>query len=138
MRIMAIDYGRRRIGIALSDPSGTIAQPFLTIEKRSRKLLLQQLESIIDKNGVTLVLVGNPLSLKGESTPMSLEIAKLIQRLKKNMKIKVLSWDERFTSRLAVRVLKDHNLKPYNVDCIAAALILEDFLASKTKNCGKS
>ncbi len=135
---MAIDYGRRRVGVAMTDPAGIIAQPFLTIENSSRGALIQKLKSIIEKNGVEIVIVGNPLSLKGEPTSIGEEISKFVQRLKRDVKIEVLNWDERFTSRLAVKVLKDHRLKPYNIDGISASLILEDFLESKIKSCRKS
>lgn len=131
MKIMAVDYGKMRIGIALTDPLGIIAQPYLTISYNSRKELIKRLKFISEQNSVGLILVGNPVSLDGRTNEMSEEINRFVRDLKKSLKIEVQLWDERFTSQYAVRVLKDHGIKKKNLDEIVASLMLEEYLRHK-------
>jgi len=132
VRIMAIDYGKNRVGIALTDPLCTIAQPLLTLETKSQKELIRRLKLIIEENDVGLILVGNPVSHHGESTKMSQEVTSFVGKLKKNTTIEVKLWDERFTSRYAVNILKDIGLKQKSakLDQIAASLMLDEYLRS--------
>lgn len=130
---MAIDYGRVRTGIALSDPSGVIAQPYQTIITKSQKALLQRLKCIIEENNVQLVILGNPISLTGRATEMGQEVLKFARHLERMAKVRIKLWDERFTSLLAVNLLKDYNLKSKNTDQIVASLILEDYLKNKNE-----
>ncbi len=132
MKIMAVDYGKMRIGIALTDPMGIIAQPYLTITYNSRKDLIKRLKFISEQNSVGLILVGNPVSLDGRTNEMSEEINRFVKDLKKSLKIEVQLWDERFTSKYALRVLKDHGIKKKNLDEIAASLMLEEYLRQRT------
>ncbi|MEO0096050.1 MAG: Holliday junction resolvase RuvX [candidate division WOR-3 bacterium] len=131
MKVMAIDYGRTKIGIALTDPLGIIAQPYLSIPYISKKGLIKRLKCICEENSVGLILVGNPLRHNGKDSEMSGEIKKFAYDLKKLLKIKVHLWDERFTSQLATKVLKDHSIKSKNLDQISASLMLEEFLKQK-------
>ncbi len=132
MRIMAIDYGKKRVGIAISDPLGVISHPLITLKVKSRKELIKRLKFIIEENNIGLVLVGNPLSHTGELTQMSKEIHKFLKQFKKSIATEVKLWDERFTSRYAVHILKEKGLKQQKdkIDQVAASLILDDYLKS--------
>lgn len=136
MRIMAIDYGKKRTGIAITDPLGVISQPLLTLEVKSQKELIRRLKFIIQENGVGLILVGNPLSHNGHATKMSQEIATFVNRLKKAVTIEIQLWDERFTSQYAANILKDIGLrrKDAEIDQIAASLILDEYIKSQSLN----
>ncbi|MGQ9816397.1 MAG: Holliday junction resolvase RuvX [bacterium] len=129
MKIMAVDYGKMRVGIALTDPLGVIAQPYLTITYKSRKDLIKRIKSISEQNNVGLILVGNPLSLDGGTNKMSEEIRRFTRDLKKSLSIEIRLWDERFTSQYAEKILKDHSIKKRNLDEISASLMLEEYLS---------
>jgi putative Holliday junction resolvase len=133
---MAIDYGKKRVGIAITDPLGIISQPFLTIEMKSPKELIKRLKFIVQENDVGLILVGNPLSHNGNSTNMSQEVLAFVKRLRKAVTVEVKLWDERFTSRYAENILKDVGLKKKNmqIDQIAASLILDEYIKSQSLN----
>lgn len=131
MKIMAVDYGKMRIGIALTDPLGVIAQPYLAIPHKSQKDLIKRLKFISEQNNVGLILVGNPLCLDGSANEMSEEVKKFVKRLGKSLKIKVQLWDERFTSQYAAKILKEHGIKQKNLDEVSASLMLEEYLRQK-------
>ena len=132
MRVMAIDYGENRVGIALSDPLGVIAQPLTTIRVKSQKALFKQILEIIQQSNVELIIIGNPLSHKGEATEMSEQISRFIKRLKKMTDIEIKSWDERFTSQYAMNIMKEMKIKKQKdlVDQIAASIMLDEYLRS--------
>lgn len=131
MKIMAIDYGKINIGIALTDPLGIIAQPYLTIHYKSYKELIKRLKFICEENNVGLILVGNPLLLDGKDSAMSDEIKRFVTKLKKSLNIEVKLWDERYTSQLAAKLLKDFGIRNKNLDQISASLMLEEYLRQK-------
>ena len=134
MRIMAIDYGKKKVGLAITDPLCIISQPLLTIEVKSQKELIQRLKFIIEENNVGLILIGNPISHSGNSTKMSQEVSKFATKLRKMINIDIKLWDERFTSRYAEKSLKDIGLKKKDVkiDQIAASIILDEYLKSQS------
>jgi putative Holliday junction resolvase len=119
---MAIDYGKKRVGIALSDPLGVISQPLTTIKVKSQKALFGQILEIIQQSDVGLVIIGNPLSHKGEATKMSEQISRFMKQLKKITDIEIKLWDERFTSQYAMNLMKEIKVKKQKdlVDQVAA------------------
>lgn len=135
MRIMAIDYGQRKVGIAMSDELGVISQPLMTLRAKSQKEFIKRLKFIVKENNVGLILVGNPLSHSGKSTPISEEILRFVKVLEKSIAVEVKLWDERFTSRYASRILKEKGIKQKgNIDQIAASLMLEEYLKTQAGN----
>jgi len=133
MRIMAIDYGMKRVGVAITDPSCTISQPLLTIKPKSDFDLIKRLKCIAEENEVGLILVGNPLSLKGEPTKMSNEIERFLRKLRRLIDIEVVKWDERYMSKYATNQLKTlgKKSKKEDIDRVAASIMLEEYLQSK-------
>jgi len=130
MKIMAIDYGKARVGVAMTDPLGVIAQPVSTIRVKSQNDLIKKLKYFIAQNDVKLVLIGNPISLRGGATEMSDEVLRFMKHLRKAVKVEVKLWDERYTSQYAAHILKGLKLKKIKIkqDQIAASIILEDYL----------
>ncbi|MEO0160797.1 MAG: Holliday junction resolvase RuvX [candidate division WOR-3 bacterium] len=131
MKIMAIDYGKKRAGIALTDPLGIIAQPLLTISYKSERELIQRLKCLCAENNVGLILVGNPHRADGSASEMSEEVKRFARKLKKVLAIDVQFWDERYTSKLAQGFLKEYGIKSKDLDRIAASLMLEEYLRWK-------
>jgi len=131
-RIVCIDYGRKKLGIAMSDPLGITAQPFDTWHNLSRKQILDKIKDLIDDYGVDRIVVGLPLTLKGEKGKIADLAIEFVSFLRDNLHIKVVMWDERMSSRIAVRTLQTLGKKPSKdrnkIDKIAASVILQDYM----------
>ncbi|MBI5464138.1 MAG: Holliday junction resolvase RuvX [Ignavibacteriales bacterium] len=137
-RLMGVDYGSQRIGLALSDPLGIIAQPLETIPNDPNTV--SAIVKLSSQQGVVGVVVGMPLNLKGEIGAKAKEVEAFIQTLKENLDIDVVCWDERFTSTIAQHTLRSMGTTKRQrredkgrIDAMAAALILQSFL-DRTKH----
>ena len=131
-RILGIDYGHRRIGIALSDPLRITAQSFPTIKVKSLEQVFSELETIIRDKDVTEIVVGMPLNLKGEKGLSAQKVDEFIQHLKNRFELPIHTWDERWSSLAAQRTILELGKSPSRhkdkVDQISALLILQSFL----------
>jgi putative Holliday junction resolvase len=131
-RILAIDYGRKRIGLALSDELGLTAQPLVTIVRANRRDDLRRLREICRRYGVTCILVGHPLHMTGEAGEMAAEAARFAARLKKELRIVVELVDERLTTweadQLMVETKSSSRRKRIHIDDVAAAILLREYL----------
>ncbi|NLP12530.1 Holliday junction resolvase RuvX [bacterium] len=131
-RIMGIDYGSRRIGISLSDPTQTIASPLTTLVFRNDCELLKQLCHLITDHEVVAVVVGWPLNMNGAAGEKADAVEKFVRCLRVSLNLPIYLWDERWTTVSAHRVLMEQGLQPSRnkgrVDAIAGAFILEAFL----------
>lgn len=130
---MAIDYGLKRVGVAITDPLCTISQPLLTIEPRSGSDLIKRLKCIAQEHEVGLIILGNPLSLQGKPTEMSNRIERFLKKLKRSIDVEVVLWDERYSSKYAVKRMRNLGIsgKKEEIDRIAAAIMLDEYLESK-------
>ncbi len=131
-RVLAIDYGRRRIGVAISDPLGYTAQPLPTIEVKSLAQTLAALEQIIRDQQVVEIVVGLPLNMKGEQGVAAEAVLQFVQQLQSKFAGPIHTWDERWTTVAAHRSMHELGHAPsrrkHQVDQIAAQLILQSFL----------
>jgi len=131
-RVLGIDYGVKRIGLAVSDPTGLIAQGLPTLSHKSLPKTLESLENIVHELGVRLVVVGFPLTMRGEIGDMADKTEKFMQRLRERLDVPVEAWDERLTTVLAHRTAKEYGKSPGRnktaIDEIAATLILQNYL----------
>ena len=131
-RILCLDYGRRRVGVAVSDPLGLTAQPVETWTGVSREKLLERICALIEEMGVEKIVLGLPLTLKGERGDMAQEVERFASELHHRGGIPVTLWDERFTSVQARRIIRQKGEKPSRkkeeIDLIAAVLLLQNYL----------
>ncbi len=131
-RILAIDFGLRRIGLAVSDALGLTAQGLQTLERSRIQSDLERIGDLIAEYSVALVIVGHPLSKSGNETSMSTHVAAFAEKLRKYLAVEVLLWDERLTSSEANRILRDSGLgiekRRKAVDRMAATLLLQGYL----------
>jgi putative Holliday junction resolvase len=131
-RILGIDYGQRRIGLAVSDPLGILATGLPTIVYQTLPDALDQIEKIISDYQVCEVVVGLPLNLKGEEGGAAQQTRRFIEELRKRLALAISVWDERFTSRLAQRTLKTIGKSPSRnrekIDKLSATLMLQNYL----------
>jgi len=134
-RILALDYGEKRIGLALSDPSRILAIPFKVLENRGFEFLAGEIESVINEYGVTLVLVGMPYAIEGGDTPKTVETKNFMSKLSKHLTITVQSWDERYSTDEAIKELikmgYDWKERRQLQDAMAAAMILKSYLENQ-------
>jgi len=121
MRILAVDFGERRIGIALSDEGGAIAYPYQVIERISDRKAIAEIERICREKGVGKIILGCPYSLKGKETAITRRVLSFLRKLRK-IGIDVLLYDERWTTKIASRI------SDRMVDARAAAIMLGDYL----------
>ena len=134
MRILAIDYGRKRIGLAISDPMGVMAHGLETLHRKSVRKDVAHLEKLVRQQGVGLIVVGNPLLLDGTPSEMSVEAEEFGARLAEACGVEYRMWDERMTSLEAGHLLRETGRAPGRdggVDQMAARIILDSYLAAQ-------
>jgi len=131
-RILAIDYGNRRIGLAITDPLGITAQGLDTLVVGSRKEAMRRVSETIDSWKVTTILLGMPLNMDGTRGERAEEVATLAERLRSSTGLPVILWDERLTSQAAARTMHRLGVKlkgrKRDVDRIAATMMLQEYL----------
>ena len=134
-RLLGIDPGRKRIGVAISDENKIIATPYTTLIKNNFSDLLTQMNKIISDNGVKGIIIGNPINMDGSPSQSSQSAKDLAINLSKNISIPITMWDERLSSRGAFNLSNDLNVntskKISKLDENSAAFILQgalDFL----------
>lgn len=134
-RIMGLDVGDRRIGVAVSDPLGLTAQPVMTLVRTNRRQDLKSLQRLIRKYDCAEIVVGNPLYMSGDQSPQAAKAQAFAQMLREETSLPVHLWDERLTTTEAHRHLhaagragSEHKAV---VDQVAAVLILEGYLAAE-------
>ena len=131
-RILAIDFGTKRMGLAVSDPLGMTAQGLPTLERTRLADDLERLHSLVEKYAVGRVLVGNPIGHSGAETAMSQRVTEFVEKLRRHLPCPVELRDERLTSVEANRTLRAAGLgirkRQRAVDRVAAVLLLQSYL----------
>jgi putative holliday junction resolvase len=137
MRVLAIDHGSKRMGIALSDPSGMIALPLEYILAEPFAAFLARLKELIREKQVELILVGMPRNMDGSYGPAAAKVREFVSVLKETIAIPIQVWDERLTSAQANRFLLQANVRRKDrkekVDRAAAAILLQSYLDSRVQ-----
>lgn len=138
-RVLGIDYGERRIGLALSDPMRTIATPFRTLTRRSGKRPpWPEMVRLVQENEVEEIVVGLPLDLKGDENAWTAEVRDFAAQAGRRTQLPVHLLDERLTSVRAERVVRGSGLRKSQreekarVDATAAAIILQIYLDQRS------
>jgi len=131
-RTLALDVGERRIGVALSDPTGVVANALEVIERQGWAVDLRRIRGIVQTHVVTRVVVGYPLTLAGEVGVQAQRVDRFIARLREALNVEVLPWDERLTTVQAERALLEADVRRRRRrevrDAVAAALLLQGYL----------
>ena len=131
-RILAIDYGEKKVGLALSDPLKIIAKPYKTIDNISDEKLIESFNSIINDKNIDEIVIGLPITMKNSFSKQTENVDKFIELLKKKINIKVVVVDERLSSVEAKRSLVNQGIKTghnkKDIDMTAAALFLQSYL----------
>ena len=127
MKVLALDYGSARTGVAVSDPTGTLARPLEVVENASAPAGLQHLAELAEREGVEQIVVGLPVTLRGERGAQAEETEAFVSALRAVTEVPIESFDERFTTKLA-------EAQPSEApsDAVAAAHLLSTYLEWKS------
>lgn len=132
---MALDVGKVRVGVALSDPLGYTAQPLMTLWRKSRGEDLRSLMRLIRKHEVTEIVVGNPLHLSGDVSPWAEKVQTFAEELRERSALPVHLWDERLSSVAAHEILDetgyDRRDRKQVIDQVAAVVILRGWMEAR-------
>jgi putative Holliday junction resolvase len=133
-RVLALDLGERRIGVAVSDPTGTVARPLTAIARASRQDDFEAIARLVEEYEAERVVVGLPLSLDGSEGPQARQTRRYAERLGQALDAPIEFWDERYSSVRAVEILREKKGKRRrrqtrgDVDATAAAVFLQSYL----------
>jgi len=134
-RILAIDHGARRMGLAVSDALGITAQGIETLQRRNKRSDFARLQRVINEYEVQEIVVGYPLRMSGEEGTQSQKVAEFAEELRQRFGLPVHLLDERLTSAEANRLLREAEVslerRKHAIDRMAATLILQSFLQSR-------
>ncbi|MGQ9590197.1 MAG: Holliday junction resolvase RuvX [Planctomycetota bacterium] len=132
-RLLGVDYGDRRIGLALSDPSGTLARPFRVVAASPK--LAEELKDVALREGVERIVLGFPRNMDGSIGPKARQVLEFRAWLERELGLPVDLWDERLSTVEASRLLEDAGLsreeRGARVDQVAAQRILQNFLDAR-------
>ncbi len=132
MRILAIDYGERRTGLAISDEIGVTAQGLDTLIARSEDEILGRIVEIVREKGVERIVIGLPLNMNGTESEKSRKVRAFGEALSHATALSVVFWDERMTSVQAHRVMHEMEMKTGRnkplIDRISATLMLQEYM----------
>jgi putative Holliday junction resolvase len=126
VKVLALDYGAVRTGMAASDATGTIATPLGVVERAAEPAGLERIRALVDEHEVKLVVVGLPLTLRGEHGAQARETEEFVESLRALLDVPVDTYDERFTTAIAAR-----GAGGAPEDARAAAHLLEGYLARR-------
>ncbi len=121
-RVLGIDYGKRWVGIAISDPLKVVSNPLKEIDLKKIEIL-KEIEKILKEYEIEEIVIGFPLTMCGKELEICKEIKKIKEEIEKNLKIKVILWDERFTTKISKNMNKESHKN-------SAAVLLQDYLNS--------
>ncbi|MGA2749834.1 MAG: Holliday junction resolvase RuvX [Verrucomicrobiota bacterium] len=134
MRYLALDHGTKRVGVAISDETGTIALPLQYIAAEPAAQLLERLKEIVAERQAGEVVVGMPRNMNGTYGPAAEKAREFVTALKQVLTVPVRTWDERLTSAQAGRMLIETGMRrdkrKQRVDQTAAAILLQSYLDS--------
>jgi putative Holliday junction resolvase len=138
MRLLGLDFGTKRIGVALSDEMGWTSQGLTTIERKGNQKDIEKIGRLIEEHKVEGIVLGLPLNMDGSEGKSAEAVRKFAALLQERLKIAVHLWDERLSSWEAEGILKEAEVKPKKrkqvVDKLAAALILKSYLEAQRES----
>ncbi|MEK7448276.1 MAG: Holliday junction resolvase RuvX [Planctomycetota bacterium] len=137
MRILGLDYGSKRIGVAISDELGLMAHGHGIINNTGPEETINQIQALLTQEKISQIVVGLPKTLNNTIGPKAQEVLKFVEELKTAVKVPVFTWDERLTTFEAEILLREMNLsrrrKRKQVNVVAAQLILQGYMDATKK-----
>ena len=138
MTVLGIDYGDRRIGLAISDSTGLIASGLATLERRGPSVdVTDEIRRVCDEHGVERIVVGLPINMDGSHGPRAQTTLEFVERLREAVDVEVETWDERLTSVQADRLMLAADLsrkkRKKRIDRLAAQIMLQSYLDARVR-----
>ncbi|MBN1466768.1 Holliday junction resolvase RuvX [candidate division KSB1 bacterium] len=131
-RIVGIDYGHKRIGLAMSDPFQMMASTLDTLANANRPHAIEEIATIVRENDVCAIVVGKPLHMSGDEGEMTNKVREFVGTLADKIDVPIFLWDERWTTMSAEKLLIETGRSPsrnrHRIDQVAAAYLLQSFL----------
>jgi len=138
MRILALDVGECRVGVAVSDPTQTVARSLVVLERTDDAEVLQTVASLVQEHGVQCVVVGYPVSLTGDVGPQAVRVGRFARAVAQVVDVPVELWDESYSTADAEMILRERRIsgpqRRQRIDAVAAAVILQDYLDAQAHN----
>ena len=138
MRILGLDVGSKRIGMALSDPEGVLAIPLVVIEYGAEDSVYDRINGLVEQHNVKLIVVGMPRSLDGNLSKQAGRIRGFVSALSERTGLPIETWDERYSTVSARKMMQEAGTKrthrKKNIDALAATVILQSYLDAVYKN----
>ena len=136
MRILGVDPGERRTGVALSDPTGVLATPLTVLSCKSREEEFAAIAQLAIQHQVERIIVGYPRSLDGSIGPQARRVERYADRLAERVTVPVSLWDERFSTVEAEALVHEtgRHVQRERIDSLAAAVVLQDYLEAHRSN----
>ncbi|MBI4852078.1 MAG: Holliday junction resolvase RuvX [Acidobacteria bacterium] len=135
MRILAIDYGEKRLGLAISDELKMTARPLITIMRVPKEKSFSKIKHYVEELNVSQIVVGLPIKLDGTIGDAALRVEKFVSHLKEILTCPIVTWDEKLTSYQAEERMRNSGLslseRRLRIDEFAALIILEDYLINQ-------
>ena len=135
MKTLAIDWGTKRLGLALSDPKGALAFPHSTLDGTKPRSAIEQIRDLVRSEAVRAVVVGLPLNVDGTEGRSARRSTAFAERLARAIDAPVTRWDERYTTEDALRLLREAGRSPAErravVDQVSAAVLLQSYLDAR-------
>jgi putative Holliday junction resolvase len=132
---LALDPGKVRVGVAVSDPTGTLARPLATIPRKPHKAFLEAIESLVLEHKATALVIGKPLNREGKEGPAAQRSLSLAYELKTLLNIPAETLDETLSTVEAEEIMRENKVgekdRAYKIDSVSAAVILSRYLDSK-------
>jgi putative Holliday junction resolvase len=131
-KLLALDVGERRVGVAVCDAFGMLARPLVTIVRRSKRQDFERIERLVQEHGAEAVLVGHPINMDGSEGPQARHTSRYASALGRAISVPVLLWDERLSSEEARLRLREagNRRQGQPIDAAAAAVFLQEYLDS--------
>lgn len=135
-RTMAVDWGKRRVGLAVSDETKTLARSLVTLEVGSTRDAVEQIVQLVGEHQVDTVVVGDPIHMSGRRSEGGREVRRFVEMLQRRLPgVRFILWDERLTSHEAAAILRERGERRKNrakgrLDQVAAAVLLQSYLDS--------
>lgn len=133
MKLLGVDHGKKRVGVAISDSGRKHAFPLEAVPGKDRHILLTRLKELVDEHDVSEVVVGLPLTMMGEVGPQARKVQEFVERLERKLgpSVAVVAWDERLSSAQADRGRGSGKAEEGMRDMMAAVVILQSYLDRK-------
>jgi putative Holliday junction resolvase len=134
VKVLGIDLGEKRVGVAISDALGMFAHPLVTLTWKNEETFINDIEKLAKENAVEKIVVGVPYTMKGTRSAKTEEVLEIIEIMRNKLKIQIIEIDERLTTKMAeqafLAVGKKSSKNRHKIDQVAASYILQSYLDS--------